>query len=313
MAGAAYPMQVNVTASKTNPEVGESFYVTVSGVDMPKNDGASLGLVWNSAVVSVTGIALAPRSPFDFLTSNAPANSAFTFAKNEGNVCEQGPCSFDAVRINFKVIGKGKANIIIKDDGASLGWSNPDDPNFGMFPTMDYNQTTVVVGPFSGDTAAPAEPTVALPEKAAPAAEPAAVPDKATKDSSSRDRVIVSAVVFAVLAVIFMFAGRKLGSMLSEIVRYPAPAVVAMVFAVGWGVLVALAIRELLNWQQPVALVGWLFGYGLGGYVAVPNYNVLKPMTFPEPAKGRHIVSAVVSLIIYVGASALFALVLSND
>jgi hypothetical protein len=135
---------VKVKASIPNPvPPGASFYVTVRGVDVPKNGGATLKLTWNKAVVSANSVELAPGSPFDYL--EASSVQRFTFASISKNTCESGPCSFDAVRINFKAVGPGSADIALVDDSFDSCWGDPETFVCLTNPPT-YPQTHVTVG-----------------------------------------------------------------------------------------------------------------------------------------------------------------------
>jgi hypothetical protein len=293
--------QVMIAASNPSPNVGDKFYVTVKGIDMPKNGGGSLGLAWDNAVVTVAGVVLAPGSPFDFVSMNAPTYNPFTFARNTGNVCDPNPCSFDAVRIIFKAVGPGKANIVINDDGTGFGWSNPDDPNFGMLPKMAYSQASVVVG--TGPAAAPDDTADSTAQAEPPVINdvPAVTVQKTVGDQPRRSG---NGALFSVLAILFALAGSLLGSALSKTVAYPAPLSVALIFAMGWGVFVAFVIYELVSWQEPGGSLRWL-GYGLGAVAAIANIRWVNSAAPSDPATRRNILVAVISLIFYVGASAL--------
>ena len=118
---------------------------------------------------------------------------------------------------------------------------------------------------------------------------------------------------FFLLALIFMFVGRKLGWALSKSLLYTAPLFIALVLATLWGGLVAFGMRELLNWQQPGAILRWLMGYALGAYVAVPNYGLLVPPTIPDKATSRHDLVLNVPAVVYIGASIAFAYLLPYD
>ena len=113
---------------------------------MPKADGATLGLKWNEAVVEATGVELAPRSPFDFL--GIPSVKRFTFARTEGNVCERGPCSFDAIRVTFTALAADNADITFIEDGRDKCWGDPDTEHcFARQPAYRQAEVTVVLPP----------------------------------------------------------------------------------------------------------------------------------------------------------------------
>lgn len=113
--------------------------------------------------------------------------------------------------------------------------------------------------------------------------------------------------IFFLLAVAFMYVGRKLGWTLSRAVLYTAPAGLVVALCIGWGLLVAFAIRELLNWQQPGVILRWLFGYWLGAYVAVPNFGLFSRASITPEARGRHNLVSNVSMLVYIVASVALA------
>jgi hypothetical protein len=113
--------------------------------------------------------------------------------------------------------------------------------------------------------------------------------------------------LFVLIALLFMYVGRKLGWMLSRAVLYSAPTGVVVSLSIGWGVLVAFAIRELLNWQQPGLVLRWLFGYWCGGYVAVPDFGLFSPPTMPQEAQSRHHVIVSASSIAFIAVSVALA------
>lgn len=117
---------VTLTPSTSGPvPVGTSFYVTLGGVNMPKNGGATLRMDWDDAVVAAQSIELAPDSPFDGLESSNARRFTFVSVSNP-NACVSGPCSFDAVRINFMALAPGKADITVADDNNDSCWGDPD-------------------------------------------------------------------------------------------------------------------------------------------------------------------------------------------
>jgi uncharacterized repeat protein (TIGR01451 family) len=150
---AALAATVNVTPSVSNPIANsQTFSVTISGVNIPEQGGASLAVSYNPALVTLDSVALAPGSPFDFLsplTVVDPSTKSFTFALNSGTV--PAGSSFDAIRINFTAAatGSGAANINLIDDGGFYCWGDP--INFSCYTGFVYNQASVNIGSGSVD------------------------------------------------------------------------------------------------------------------------------------------------------------------
>jgi hypothetical protein len=93
---------------------------------------------------------------------------------------------------------------------------------------------------------------------------------------------------FFFLSVVLMLFGRQLGWALSRSVLYSASDWIAGLLACGWGALVAAAIRGLIDWQSPGAVLRWIMGYALGLYVAVPNFGSISEDSVPIHARERH-------------------------
>jgi len=80
---------------------------------------------------------------------------------------------------------------------------------------------------------------------------------------------------FFVHALAFMFVGRYTGWALSRGVLFHVGLVTVVLICGLWGGLVAYGVRMLIDWQQPTVIVRWLMGYGMGAYVAIPDYGLL--------------------------------------
>jgi hypothetical protein len=74
-----------------------------------------------------------------------------------------------------------------------------------------------------------------------------------------------------------------------------------------WGAAVALAMRGLLNWQQPGLILRWIMGYALGGYVAIPNFGLLDKSTIRSYAEKRHLLVSTLPTVMYVACSVVLA------
>ena len=114
---------------------------------------------------------------------------------------------------------------------------------------------------------------------------------------------------FISLALLFMFIGRWVGWALSKAVLYTVLMAVYIALCVLWGVGVAVAMRILLNWQQPGAVLRWLMGYALAAYVAAPNFGLFYESSIPEHAVPRHIMISTLPWVSYIVAAVTFAFV----
>ena len=124
---------VTVVPSNATPSPGETFYVTVSGAGFPSTAGATLGLTFNSAVVTIptptlpNNIALAPGSPFTtgIVGAPNPFSSGDFFSILGPLIGPQPSGNFDAFRIYFTVSPTAtpgsQANIALVDDGVDFG------------------------------------------------------------------------------------------------------------------------------------------------------------------------------------------------
>lgn len=115
----------------------------VSGSDFPETAGATLGLSFDPNVVHVSGISLAPGSPFNVIDSSAFDNTAgeVEFISVLPPLEQPLPSgNFDAFRIDFITVGIGAAAIDLFEDGALRGWV---DANGALISGIDYNQADV--------------------------------------------------------------------------------------------------------------------------------------------------------------------------
>lgn len=135
----AATITLTLQAPATNPissTVATPFTVLMHADQMPYSGGASLGLTWDPTKITVTGIVLAPGTPFDTL-QNVAGFGAFTVANtNTPNQCISGPCSFDVVVIQASTVqgASGPANLALVDNGGTLCWGQPD-----TFDCIDNN------------------------------------------------------------------------------------------------------------------------------------------------------------------------------
>lgn len=81
--------------------------------------------------------------------------------------------------------------------------------------------------------------------------------------------------IFFFMAIGFMMLGRKVGWAFSKAIPYRSPVGATALVALSWGGAVALAMRYMIDWQHPGAILRWVMGYALGAYVAIPNFGLL--------------------------------------
>jgi hypothetical protein len=104
-----------------------------------------------------------------------------------------------------------------------------------------------------------------------------------------------------------MWGGRKLGWALPRAMLYNAPVAVAVTLSPAWGNVVAGAMRAVLNWQEPGAVLRWIMGYALAAYVAIPNFGLLVESSIPGDATRRHALVSNLPLITYITVAVVFA------
>jgi len=83
--------------------------------------------------------------------------------------------------------------------------------------------------------------------------------------------------LFSLISLIgLVFVARRLGWNLSKVLLHPAsPLILLPILSLMWGGLIAVAVRALINWQEPNVIIKWIFGFGAGAYAAIPNYGLL--------------------------------------
>ena len=137
---------VTVVPSTTIATVGSSFSITVHGDNFPTTSGATLQLFFNPNV-QVTGIGLAPGSPFTGGTVPTIPPDPNTFTSGS-LISVLGPLvgtlpsgSFDAFQVTFQATAPGAAGIVLTDDQSDFCWSDP--VTFGCIPDVTYTQANV--------------------------------------------------------------------------------------------------------------------------------------------------------------------------
>jgi len=116
---------------------------------------------------------------------------------------------------------------------------------------------------------------------------------------------------FFFCTVVFMYAGRKLGWIVSKPL-YLAPVVCIILFGIFWGATIAGSIGGLIYWQEPGVILRWIMGYALGAYVAIPNFGLLNEASVPDEAIVRHVLLKVVPLATYIVCSVALAFLMAT-
>jgi len=117
----------------------------------------------------------------------------------------------------------------------------------------------------------------------------------------------MNSVIFALVALVFMYVGRKIGWALSGAILYPSHVAISALLCMGWGIGVAYAIHALIAWQQPNIFVKIIFGFLLGAYVAVPNYGLVAESSIPPNAMPKHNMIFTLPVFLYIAGSIAFA------
>jgi len=83
--------------------------------------------------------------------------------------------------------------------------------------------------------------------------------------------------LFVVISLVgFVIVARRLGWSLSkDLLASAFPLILVPILSVIWGCLITVAVRVLIDWQEPNAIIKWVFGFGAGAYAAIPNYGLL--------------------------------------
>ena len=105
-----------------------------------------------------------------------------------------------------------------------------------------------------------------------------------------------------------LYFGRRLGWALSKAILYTGPVGVVIVLCLVWGLVVGALIRGLIEWRHP-GIIMKILAFGVGGYVATPNYGLLMESSIPFDAQKRHLmVSGLPPLMFVIGSVALAAI-----
>lgn len=124
------------------------FFVTLHAADIPGNGtttgstGATLTIEYDPAVVTLTGAALSPGSPLDFITAPTVVDSSHVLISALRNAAGYASGTTDTFQVNFTAIAVGDAGIVVIDDGLDNSWTDQD---ANAILDVVYNQANVTV------------------------------------------------------------------------------------------------------------------------------------------------------------------------
>jgi hypothetical protein len=152
-----FAASVTIVPSTGNPAVGQNFFIDVFGSGFPATAGATLILTFNANVELRTptltnGVKLGSGSPFTDGIGMTPdceeffaSGCSFSVLAPLGGTPPSGDFGgFAAVRIGFKALAVGDANIRIFDDQNDFSWT---DATTSLPIPVTYNQANVNVAP----------------------------------------------------------------------------------------------------------------------------------------------------------------------
>jgi len=105
---------------------------------------------------------------------------------------------------------------------------------------------------------------------------------------------------FTLIAFVGMFVGRKIGWGLSKGFFYIAPTVLSVVGVAVWGIAVGYGMSYLIGATHPNLILRWVLGFGLGAYVAIPNFGLFQESTLPDEVMPRHFMISSLPLVGYI-------------
>ncbi len=153
---------VDVIADNASPAPNDMFTITLHGSGFPGDGtnngttGSTLTIQYDSAVVTLLGAALAPGTPFDFITPPTVVDANSVRISVLRNAAGYAFDTFDAYTVSFQVnpgaTPGSAANIVVFDDGLDNSWT--DELGNAITP-MTYNQANVSV-------AAPSTPNISV-------------------------------------------------------------------------------------------------------------------------------------------------------
>ncbi len=112
--------------------------------------------------------------------------------------------------------------------------------------------------------------------------------------------------LFFVITLFGMYFGRKIGWSLTRSVLYSSPIVIVFLVCLVWGTAVAFGVHSLIRWLLPNIVLKIIMGFGVGAYVAIPNYGIAEH-TVPDELAPRHLLATGLPLLAFIAASIIFA------
>jgi hypothetical protein len=110
-------------------------------------------------------------------------------------------------------------------------------------------------------------------------------------------------IAFVLFSIVLLYLGRRFGWWLSKASLYGDALLVILVECVIWGCLVAGLTHTLIVWHHPHWILRWVFGFGIGLYVSVPNFGLIREDIVPEHAMSRHTMISQLPIWVFIVAS----------
>jgi hypothetical protein len=114
-------------------------------------------------------------------------------------------------------------------------------------------------------------------------------------------------IAFVLFSIAFMYLGRRFGWWLSRASLYGDPMPVIVVECFIWAGLVAYVTHVLIIWHRPHWILRWVFGFGAGSYVSVPNFGLIRTDSMPDHAMSRHELISILPIWVFLAASVGFS------
>ncbi len=111
---------------------------------------------------------------------------------------------------------------------------------------------------------------------------------------------------YILLALVLLYIGRKVGWAISRHM-YTAQKGLVILFGLTWGVVIAIAVRVLIDVNQPGIIMRWGLGYLLGAYVSIPNFGLFNESTIPPECLPQHDILRAVPFLWYIVLSIVMA------
>jgi hypothetical protein len=95
-------------------------------------------------------------------------------------------------------------------------------------------------------------------------------------------------IAFVLFSIVLLYLGRRFGWWLSKASLYGDALSIILVECVIWGCLVAGLTHTLIVWHHPHWILKWVFGFGVGLYISIPNYGLIRETSITEHTMLRH-------------------------